>query len=194
VAQTARSTAPDTAERILDTAEPLVQRRGFNGFSYADIARELGITTATLHYHFAGKAALGEALVERYARRFASSLAAIDAVEGDPRRKLAGYAEIYAEVVAGHRMCLCGMLAAEYATLPAGMQASILSFFDENEAWIARVLEDGRTTRALHFSQPARDAARALLGGLEGALLVAWAYDEPARFQAAARHLLASFA
>ena len=60
----------DTAARILDVAERLVQLRGFNGFSYADIAAELHITKASLHYHYAGKAELGRALIERYAERF----------------------------------------------------------------------------------------------------------------------------
>ena len=50
-----------------------MQVRGFNGFSYADIASELGITKASLHYHFPGKAELGEALIERYADRFAGA-------------------------------------------------------------------------------------------------------------------------
>ena len=45
-----------TAEQILDVAEGLVQTRGFNSFSYADIAKQLGITTASLHYHFGSKA------------------------------------------------------------------------------------------------------------------------------------------
>ena len=53
----------DTAAEILDVAERLVQVRGFNGFSYGDVASELKITTAALHYHFAGKAELGEALI-----------------------------------------------------------------------------------------------------------------------------------
>jgi TetR/AcrR family transcriptional regulator, transcriptional repressor for nem operon len=56
-----------TAARILDVAERLAQVRGFNGFSHADIAAELGITKAALHYHFASKADLGEALIGRYA-------------------------------------------------------------------------------------------------------------------------------
>ena len=54
---------PDTATQILDVAERLAQVRGFNGFSYADVAGELKITKAALHYHFAGKAELGVALI-----------------------------------------------------------------------------------------------------------------------------------
>src|ERR671936_3052482 len=88
-----------TATRILDSAERLVQRRGFNGFSYADVAAELGITKASLHYHFAGKAELGQALVERYTARFAAALETIDAAGGDAPSKLAAYSGIYTDVL-----------------------------------------------------------------------------------------------
>ena len=60
----------DTSQRILDTAERLVQTRGFNGFSYADIATTLGVTKASLHYHFPAKAELGHRLIERYEKTF----------------------------------------------------------------------------------------------------------------------------
>ncbi len=67
---TASRDGADTRTAILDAAERLVQTRGFNGFSYADVSSELGLTTAALHYHFAGKAELGLALITRYAERF----------------------------------------------------------------------------------------------------------------------------
>src|SRR5438270_2938070 len=87
---------PGTAQRILDIAERLVQTRGFNNFSYADIAKELGITTASLHYHFRGKAELGQALVARYARRFGESLIQIDREIPSAPAKLEAYADLYA--------------------------------------------------------------------------------------------------
>ena len=108
---------PDTANRMLDVAERLVQQRGFNAFSYADIAAELGVTKATLHYHFASKAALGSAVIDRYALRFFDALAAIDARGGSPEERLAGFVEVYADVLRDQRMCLCGMLAADQLTL-----------------------------------------------------------------------------
>lgn len=72
-------TPSETAARILDIAERLAQTRGFNGFSYADISSELGITKASLHYHFATKATLGRALLLRYSEKFEAALTAIDA-------------------------------------------------------------------------------------------------------------------
>ena len=123
----------DTASRILDVAERLVQSRGFNGFSYADVASELGISKPSLHYHFAGKAELGEALIERYAARFAASLEEIDRGGADAPGKLDAYARLYADVLREKRMCLCGMLAADYDTLPQPMRSAVIRFFDENE-------------------------------------------------------------
>src|SRR6478672_13928225 len=88
-----------TADRILDVAERLVQRRGYNGFSYADVAEELKITTASLHYHFAGKAELGRALLARYTERFVEALAAIEAHVPNAVARLLAYAELYAGVL-----------------------------------------------------------------------------------------------
>src|ERR1700752_797536 len=108
------SDAAGTASQIMDAAERLVQARGFNGFSYADIARELGVTKAALHYHFASKAELGDALIDRYAARFLDALATVDVERSDAVDKLRAYAQLYADVFRDDRMCLCGMLAADY--------------------------------------------------------------------------------
>ena len=182
----------DTATRILDAAERLVQVRGFNGFSYADVAAELGITKASLHYHFAGKAELGEALIERYAARFGEALAEIEASPVDAPAKLDAYAKLYADVLHGKRMCLCGMLAAEYRTLPRPMQNAVIRFFDENEAWLEAVLVQGQEERTLEFAGSPSEAARMIVSALEGAMLVSRPYGDPTRFQATAARLFAS--
>src|SRR5271165_4875101 len=136
----AHSPAPETSDRILAIAERLAQTRGFNGFSYADIASELAITKASLHYHFATKATLGRALVARYSERFATALSEIDKAAGAQKR-IRRYMRLYESVLVADRMCLCGMLAAEYQTLPVAMRRALKRFFDANEAWLARNLE-----------------------------------------------------
>jgi len=183
-----------TPSQILDVAERLAQIRGFNGFSYADVAAELHITKAALHYHFATKAELGEALMERYAARFAQALATVDTNVTDPPAKLDAYAGLYLDVLRNQRMCLCGMLAAEYQTLPGRMQQAVIRFLDDNEAWLTGVLERGRRDSSLSFTGPAREAAQMIVSGLEGAMLLARSYGEVERFEAAAGRLLASLA
>jgi TetR/AcrR family transcriptional regulator, transcriptional repressor for nem operon len=180
----------DTATLILDAAERLVQRRGFNGFSYAHVSAELHITKAALHYHFAGKAELGEALIARYAARFAEALANVASRFEDAPSRLDAYADLYLDVLRNKRMCLCGMLAAEYQTLPAGMQETVIRFFADNEAWLTGVLEQGEAEGTLVFDGPPSEVARTIISGLEGAMLVARPFDDVARFQAVAHHLL----
>ncbi|MGZ8641339.1 MAG: TetR/AcrR family transcriptional regulator [Actinomycetota bacterium] len=181
----------DTPTRILDVAERLVQRRGFNGFSYADVASELSVTRASLHYHFAGKAELGEALIERYATGFAEALADVDQRVDDAPAKLEAYVELYADVLRRERMCLCGMLAAEYETLPQPMRDSVIRFFDDNEVWVRRVLEQGQQEGTLHLDGAASEVARAIVSALEGAMLVSRPYGDVARFRATSDRLLA---
>ena len=97
-------------------------------------------------------------------------------------------------VLAKKRMCLCGMLAAEYATLPEAMQQAIREFFDGNETWLAGVLDDGRAAGELAFSGSARDVARHWVATLEGAMLLARSYGEPSRLTTAVRRLIATHA
>jgi TetR/AcrR family transcriptional regulator, transcriptional repressor for nem operon len=179
-----------TADTVLDVAERLVQTRGFNGFSYADIAAELGITKASLHYHFPTKAELGARLISRYVSSFSSALDAIDLNEQDAIRKLDRYVALYTDVLMGDRMCLCGMLAAEYTTLPTAMQVEIRRFFDVNEHWLAAVALSGRDRGELSFDGTAAALAGLLLASLEGAMLIARPYGEVARFRSAAARLL----
>ena len=181
----------DTAQRILDIAERLVQTQGFNAFSYADIAAELRITKASLHYHFATKAALGSQLIARYSENFQQALEAIDREESDARQKLRRYAELYARALRKDRMCLCGMLASDYATLPKPMKEGVRRFFDDNEVWLARLLEDGRRARTLRFTGPAGEVARTLIASFEGAMLVARSYGDAGRFDSAANRMVA---
>jgi len=183
-----------TAERILDIAERLVQTRGFNNFSYADVAKELGITTASLHYHFRGKAELGQALISRYAERFEEALEGIDREASDARAKLEAYAGLYARVLEGKRMCMCGILAAEYQTLPRPMRRAVIGYFDENQRWLAGVLAQGQADKTLAFSGSVDEVAQSILSTLEGAMLVARPYGDLARFNATAHQLLAGLA
>src|SRR6202162_2849636 len=89
------STNVDTSRRILDVAERLLQTRGYNAFSYADIAQSLHITKASLHYHFPTKAELGRRLIERYGISFLHALAAIDQTSADAGEQLRRYVDIY---------------------------------------------------------------------------------------------------
>ena len=70
-----RRRAPETAARILDSAEALFARRGFYGVSLRDIAAEAGVPLALSHYHFGSKENLFSAVIERRAGEHADGIA-----------------------------------------------------------------------------------------------------------------------
>jgi TetR/AcrR family transcriptional repressor of nem operon len=117
-------------------------------------------------------------------------LVEIDESLADPLRKLDAYAELYADVLRSHRMCLCGMLAAEYETLSSGMQDAVALFFEKNEKWLAGVLRQGRDDGTLSFTGSPLEEARSIVSSLEGAMLIARSFGDIKRFQSAASHLL----
>ena len=186
------TTTPDTRDRILDVAQRLLQTRGFNGVSYADIAAELGITKAALHYHFPAKTDLGLAVLERYAEAFAAALRDID--ERHPRAvdRLRAYAALYIDVLEGERLCLCAMLAAEQRTLDPSLRQAVDAFFAANVVWLTELVRRGRRDGTLAGVGPPAAVADLLLGALEGALLVAWSRDDLEGFRRTTRQLVAS--
>jgi TetR/AcrR family transcriptional repressor of nem operon len=186
------SAVTESAARILDVAQKLAQTCGFNGFSYADIAAQLGVTRASLHYHFPSKAELGRELVARYRLRFEEALEAIGRSGAGPADQLRRYMDLYHQVVLDERICLCGMFAAEYATLPAPMQEELRAFFDGNQAWLAGLLQEGLAAGAFRLRDAPAAHARVILSALEGAMLVARVQGDAGSFRAVADQLLAS--
>lgn len=180
-----------TAERILDEAERLIQTRGFNGFSYADIAAALGIQKASLHHHFATKAQLGLAVVDRYRSEFLGALALIERETPDAAVRLERYVGLYGGVLRRRRMCLCGMLAADVATLEKPIRDSLAGYFGENESWLERVLDLGRQAGEVRFEGSPASMAAFVVGSLEGAMLVARGSGQIQEFERAAERLLA---
>lgn len=186
----------DMAERILDCAQELVQMQGYHAFSYADIAPAVGIRKASIHYYFPSKSDLGAALVTRYRAAIGRHRRRIDLRADDVAQRLIEYTQMFRDLLRqgprgeGGRMCLCGALAANLPSLPAAVQTEVQAFFAENEAWLARVLADGRQEGFATFSGAAEVQAQTLLSGLEGGMLLARVHKDVTRYCAVAHHLL----
>lgn len=182
----------DTKEHILNVAQKLVQQRGFNGFSYADIAEEVGIRKASLHHHYATKADLGIALLASYSAQLDEELQRISALPAKADVKLAAYAAIFRGSLSAERMCMGGMLASEWLTLDPAMMPGLKRFFEGNVEWLTEVLAEGKSQKLFSLSGTAADHARILLSALQGALLIARATGDHAAFEGTASLLIKS--
>ena len=164
--------ASETATKLLDEAQALIQRRGYNGFSYRDLATAIGIKTASIHYHFPTKADLGAALIERYLQGLEASLTRIEREEGSARARLEAFVALYRQTEAAGAICLCGSLASDHETLAPEVQGAVGAYLDRSEAWVREQLEAGDAAGELTCSEPA-SAAALLLSSLQGGLILA---------------------
>ncbi|MEL7074698.1 MAG: TetR/AcrR family transcriptional regulator [Cyanobacteria bacterium J06648_1] len=176
-----------TAQKILTVAQHNVQTKGFNGFSYRDLAVEIGIKTSSIHYHFPTKDDLALALVEAYHNAFEAELSKIRVESGNGRSQLKKYIQLFERNLAvDNKFCLCGMLASEINSLSERVKQAIQSFFSANELWLSELITKGQADGSLNQAVTPDLAAAQLLATLEGAMLIARsaeAANNLARFQ-----------
>ena len=153
----------DTREQIMELGRSTVQAHGYGGLSFRELAKAIGIKSASIHYHFPAKADLGAALVRAYCADAEAALSAIWDEAADAPTRLKRYAAIFRRALENdNRMCLAGFLAAEHLDLPQPVQREVEAFIELNVAWIARVLGGKSEARA-----------RAIYAAIAGAQLVA---------------------
>lgn len=163
----------DTSEEILNAAEDLLQRRGYNAFSYHHIAVQLGVRNAAIHYHFPAKEDLGVALVRRYQDRFRLWVKQTDGVD-DAWRRLQAYFQTYLDFLqADCKCCPGGVLGTEFHAIPEAMREQARTLMREIYEWLVRTLEAGRGEGSMSFEGRPEDKALAIGAALQGGLQIA---------------------
>ncbi len=173
-----------TKARILDVAESAARRGGYHSFSFRDIADEIGIKSASIHYHFPTKGDLARALAERYRKEFFKALPAPRSVD----RKTSLNELVNALRASSQQdgmMCLCGMMAAEVDALPPEAAKEARAFFKQGIDWLEQVLSDAEPNADKRLAK-----ALAILAGLEGALITRRGLGVPSGFDIAAREIV----
>lgn len=159
---------------ILISAEARMRRGGFHGFSFREIAADVGIKSASVHYHFPTKADLGVSLMRNYQEQMLAAF-------GDPKDsrtladKLGALRGAYERKLSKTGICLCGILAAEHASLPEPVGEALKDYFVACRNWLISAFVKSKAgepeKRALVFSS-----------AVQGALLMSHAMGDPALF------------
>lgn len=160
----------NSREAILAAARRSAQVHGYCGLNFRDLAQEVGIKSASIHYYFPSKADLGAAVAQRYWEDTAAALEALRAEHERPAAALAAYPRVFRISLENeNRLCLCSFMAAEYDDLPDPVKKEVQTFTDVNVAWLGKVLEEAGIADA--GESEAR--ARAIFAAVAGAQLVA---------------------
>jgi TetR/AcrR family transcriptional repressor of nem operon len=160
----------DTTEAIMDAAEARIRAGGYTGFSFRDVAGDVGVKSASVHYHFPTKETLAAAVARRYKDRFLVEIEQ-DMVAG--KDVVAAWKAGFRRALQGDGgMCLCGTLGAAAGALPHEVLCEARAFF---EAGLAQMTTRGLTT----------EKAAQVMATLEGAMLLANVLHRPAAFEEA---------
>ena len=176
-----------TKTLLLDAAEIGIRQKGYNAVSFRELADELSIKSASVHYHFRKKEDLGLALVDRYAQQFFEALNTRAAGANSPNEKLRAFCDTYRDaLVASDSICLCGILGAESASLPDALSNHVTDYFAANIKWLTDALpSDWESSRK-------QAQAAHILATLQGAMMLSSSMKDTAIFDQAVEHLLAT--
>lgn len=181
-----------TSDQILHCARALIVAGGYNGFSYADISKVVGIRKASIHHHFPSKADLVRTLVASYRREAEEGLAKIEAHIADPMGQLQAYLGYWEACILDNTapFCVCALLAGEAQLLPEEVHSEVKAHFRTLSAWLTGAMERGVRRDVLSLSATPADEAEAFLATVHGAMLSARTYGDPQIFSTVKSALL----
>ena len=161
----------DTRQRVLDTTQRLIQTRSFHGFSFQDVADEVGIRKPSLYHYFPSKDALALAVLERAETWSKAEFAKTEGQE--PAQRLEAYFGMFRAIHGkAERMCPCGAFGAVFDAVPSSVQAAAHRFALAHLDVLEDIVRDGvKTGQFAIGDQRPRDVAMQIVAGVQGALL-----------------------
>ncbi|WP_431044558.1 TetR family transcriptional regulator [Streptomyces sp. P1-3] len=149
-----------TPERVLEATEEVLRRYGPAKATVVDVARALGVSHGSVYRHFRTKAALREAVTERWLDQAHDELSGIAAAEGPAPERLRRW---LAALFAAKRRKAGDdpELFATYMALVGENSGTVARHIDTMVDQIAAIVESGVARGEFAASDPAR-AARAI--------------------------------
>ncbi len=160
----------DTRTQIMDLAETLIRTKGYNAFSYKDVAVPLSIKNAAVHYHFPSKADLGKAIIERTMQRMEGQAAEWSLLP--PKERLAKFIGIYKESFAEEKICFMGALGPSYESLPEVMKEELAVASQKIRLLLRAILKEGRSAGQFNFVETVTEKADIIIAALLSALVL----------------------
>ena len=173
-----------TADHILRCARTLIIAGGYNGFSYADISKVVGIRNASIHHHFPSKSDLVRTLVTQYRKEAEAGIAALERNVSDPGEQLRAYIGYWEACItdATAPICVCALLASQIPVLPDDVALEVRAHFRTLSAWLTSVLDRGARQGRIQIVGTAKAEAEAFMATVHGAMLSARAYGDAKMF------------
>lgn len=165
---------PSTRQQIVEFSADMLRANGFEGFSYLDISRHLGITKASVHHHFPKKVDLGLALCDWTQEWLEQGLTHFDAKANTNWNKL----ERYVRAAMKHslnekKLCPISAFYSDLNLLPDVIKIRVKALDDYELDWVTSVIQEGINTNEFAPNPNARALAGLFIFSCKGALYYA---------------------
>lgn len=140
----------DTRNEIIRIGSELIRSVGYNVFSYADIAKILGIKNAAIHYYFPSKSDLGVEIIKRNIDAFNRLINSWKSL--NYKQQYYNYIHMHDNFINNHWVCIVGALAPAYDTLPENMQQKLTMLINNILNWLTNLLDMGQKSKDFSFS------------------------------------------
>jgi len=181
----------DNKTKIIDAAENMIRSGGYNGFSFRDIAAEIGIKSSSVHYYYPRKEDLALEVAVRYKENFIAALGDPEPEGSTPESIIKHYSNLFQTAFdTSGRTCLCGMLSSEVQLLPEKVRKAVIDFVDANVMWLQEAL--GLDEKGVSLPR-SKEAAQWIYCSLQGAMSAAALTNDRTWIEAATRSALQRF-
>ena len=164
----------DMATAIINSAERRIRIGGFNGFSFREIAAEVGVKSSSVHYYFPTKEKLAAEVIRRYTGKVAKLIDEASANGAEPKKVWTR--AFRSTVQSKNHMCPAAVLAAGAMDLPSEVAVEVKAFF---KMCLDKLVAAG----------VAKKGAAAFLSTITGALVLANALGDPDIYDRATKDL-----
>jgi TetR/AcrR family transcriptional repressor of nem operon len=166
-------TATDVRRHILETAHPLLLRKGFTAVGLAEVLAAARVPKGSFYHYFGSKEAFGEAVLDAYFADYLTRTDSLLAGPGTAAQRLTGYFRDWAcqQDGNGAESCLATKLGAEVCDLSESMRAALERGTTAVIDRLASCIEAGRADGSLAVAEDAPALAAALYQNWLGASL-----------------------
>ncbi len=161
----------DTREKILTLAGELIQTKGYDSFTFQEIANSLGMRAASLYYHFPHKQDLGLAFLQYWSQVTLSISGQLDRSRMSPREKLRSFLGIGYSAAQNQRVCPVSALQLDHRKFTEEMKQQLDQIELDELKLVTKILREGLESGEMQFPNDPEDQARLVLSAFKGALL-----------------------
>lgn len=155
----------------MQISNTFIQKNGFEGFSYADLARELGIRKASIHHYFPAKSDLGLAYCETKRQAFSLLETSILSLPSGPQQ-LQSYLDAFSDCAREGEMCGVYAMLSDSNLFPAELKKAINDLAAYELNILTYILQRGKDAEKLTFNISAQEMAVIVCNALKGSLLL----------------------